>query len=231
MEAARRPFAHRARALLGKISTPWRPDALHDYMHAKVTVADDLVFLGSYNLSNSGQQNAENVLEIVDAELADRMARFIDDLRGATRRWNCRPMFGLSRRRVLLILVILGVACLAGALSLAGGPYLATFGVSTLALAGLAWLVSLATEAIGEHFGPAVTGVLQSTLGNLPELFVVFFALRAGELVVAADASSGRCSRTRCWSWAPSSSSALAARPTGVMRFHPRLPKDTRRCS
>jgi phosphatidylserine/phosphatidylglycerophosphate/cardiolipin synthase-like enzyme len=66
----------------GKISTPWRPDALHDYMHAKVTVADDLVFLGSYNLSNSGQQNAENVLEIVDAELADRMARFIDDLRG-----------------------------------------------------------------------------------------------------------------------------------------------------
>ena len=65
----------------GKVSTPWRPDAMHDYMHAKVTVADDLVFLGSYNLSNSGQQNAENVLEIVDPLLADRMARFVDELR------------------------------------------------------------------------------------------------------------------------------------------------------
>ena len=36
-------------------------------MHAKVTVADDVVFLGSFNLSHSGEQNAENVLEIHDA--------------------------------------------------------------------------------------------------------------------------------------------------------------------
>ena len=65
----------------GKVSTPWRPDATHDYMHAKITVADDIVFLGSYNLSNSGQQNAENVLEIADPALAERMASFVDDLR------------------------------------------------------------------------------------------------------------------------------------------------------
>jgi phosphatidylserine/phosphatidylglycerophosphate/cardiolipin synthase-like enzyme len=50
-------------------------------MHAKVTVADDIVFLGSYNLSNSGQQNAENVLEIDDPALAQRIALFVDDLR------------------------------------------------------------------------------------------------------------------------------------------------------
>ena len=37
----------------------------------------------------------------------------------------------------------------------------------------------------GDHFGPAVTGVLQATLGNLPEFFVVVFALSAGEVVVA----------------------------------------------
>ncbi len=37
----------------------------------------------------------------------------------------------------------------------------------------------------GRKFGPAVTGALQSTLGNLPELFIVLFALSAGELVVA----------------------------------------------
>jgi phosphatidylserine/phosphatidylglycerophosphate/cardiolipin synthase-like enzyme len=71
---ARAPFA-------GKASTPWRPGAVHDYMHAKVTVADDIVFLGSYNLSNSGQQNAENVLEIADPALAQRIALFVDDLR------------------------------------------------------------------------------------------------------------------------------------------------------
>jgi phosphatidylserine/phosphatidylglycerophosphate/cardiolipin synthase-like enzyme len=64
----------------GKASTPWRPGATHDYMHAKVTVADHIVFLGSYNLSNSGEMNAENVLEIADLELADRMAAFIDSL-------------------------------------------------------------------------------------------------------------------------------------------------------
>jgi phosphatidylserine/phosphatidylglycerophosphate/cardiolipin synthase-like enzyme len=66
----------------GKVSTPWRPDATHDYMHAKVTVADDIVFLGSYNLSGSGEDNAENVLEITDPALAERMAGYIDDLRG-----------------------------------------------------------------------------------------------------------------------------------------------------
>jgi phosphatidylserine/phosphatidylglycerophosphate/cardiolipin synthase-like enzyme len=66
----------------GKVSTPWRPGATHDYMHAKVTVADDIVFLGSYNLSGSGEDNAENVLEISDPALAERMAGYIDGLRG-----------------------------------------------------------------------------------------------------------------------------------------------------
>jgi len=50
-------------------------------MHAKVTVADDVTFVGSYNLSHSGEENAENVLEIKDAAIADRLAAFIDQLR------------------------------------------------------------------------------------------------------------------------------------------------------
>jgi phosphatidylserine/phosphatidylglycerophosphate/cardiolipin synthase-like enzyme len=65
----------------GKPSTPWQPDSLHDFMHAKVTVADDTVFLGSFNLSRSGEENAENVLEITDPELAGRLATFIDTVR------------------------------------------------------------------------------------------------------------------------------------------------------
>ena len=58
-----------------------RPGSVHDYMHAKVTVADDVVFVGSFNLSHSGEMNAENVLEIADAELSDRLAAFVDGVR------------------------------------------------------------------------------------------------------------------------------------------------------
>ena len=54
---------------------------VHDYMHAKVTVADDVVFLGSFNLSHSGEMNAENVLEIHDPALAERLAGFVDSVR------------------------------------------------------------------------------------------------------------------------------------------------------
>jgi phosphatidylserine/phosphatidylglycerophosphate/cardiolipin synthase-like enzyme len=66
----------------GKPSTQYSPETPHDFMHAKVTVADDWVFAGSFNLSRSGEQNAENVLELQDAELADRLAAYIDEVRG-----------------------------------------------------------------------------------------------------------------------------------------------------
>ncbi len=66
----------------GKPSTPWEPEGTpHDFMHAKVTVADDVVFLGSFNLSRSGERNAEDMLEIHDAGLADRLAAFVDEVR------------------------------------------------------------------------------------------------------------------------------------------------------
>src|SRR6476661_10676464 len=66
----------------GKRSEPWLPTgSLHNFMHAKIVVADDVVFVGSFNLSHSGEKNAENVLEIADAALADRLAGFIDGIR------------------------------------------------------------------------------------------------------------------------------------------------------
>ena len=66
----------------GKPSTPWEPEGTpHDFMHAKVTVADDVVFTGSFNLSRSGERNAEDVLEIHDAELAERLAAYVDEVR------------------------------------------------------------------------------------------------------------------------------------------------------
>jgi phosphatidylserine/phosphatidylglycerophosphate/cardiolipin synthase-like enzyme len=67
--------------LSGKQSTPWTPESVHDFMHAKIVVADDAVFLGSFNLSRSGERNAENMLEIDDAGLAERLAVFVDEIR------------------------------------------------------------------------------------------------------------------------------------------------------
>ena len=78
-------------AFHGKASTPYAPGAVHDYMHAKVTVADDTVFLGSFNLSRSGEENAENVLEIADAALAERLAAWIDGLRERYPALEARP--------------------------------------------------------------------------------------------------------------------------------------------
>src|SRR6476620_7375148 len=55
-----------------------------------------------------------------------------------------------------------------------------SFGATAAALALLAMVVGDATEQLGSRLGPGATGVLQSGLGNLPELFVAIFALRAG---------------------------------------------------
>ena len=65
----------------GKDSTPYGDGTTHDFMHAKVCVCDDTVFVGSFNLSRSGEKNAENILEIQDAVLADRLAAFVDLVR------------------------------------------------------------------------------------------------------------------------------------------------------
>jgi len=81
----------------GKESTPWnRSGSPHDFMHAKVLVADDTVFVGSYNLSRSGESNAENVLELEDPPLAERLAGFVDEVRG---RYPALAMQFLSRPR------------------------------------------------------------------------------------------------------------------------------------
>ena len=65
----------------GKNSQPYGDGTVHDFMHAKITVCDDTSFVGSFNLSRSGERNAENVLEIEDAGIADRLAAFVDDVR------------------------------------------------------------------------------------------------------------------------------------------------------
>jgi Ca2+:H+ antiporter len=87
--------------------------------------------------------------------------------------------------------------------------------------------VSFATEQLGEHFGPAVTGMLQSTLGNLPELFVVFFALQKGQLVVAQTALVGSILANGLLVLGLVIVVGARREPDGLMRFSKRLPRDT----
>jgi phosphatidylserine/phosphatidylglycerophosphate/cardiolipin synthase-like enzyme len=65
----------------GKESTPYGAGTVHDFMHAKVCVCDDTVFVGSFNLSRSGEKNAENVLELEDPAIAEQLAGFVDEVR------------------------------------------------------------------------------------------------------------------------------------------------------
>jgi Ca2+:H+ antiporter len=125
-----------------------------------------------------------------------------------------------------LMAAIGAVTIAAGAAHYAGAPALLTFAIATVALAGLAWIVSFATEQVGERFGPAVTGVLQSTLGNLPEFFVVVFALSAGEIVVARTSIIGSIFANALLVLGLVIIAGCHQSADGVMRFQARLPKD-----
>lgn len=72
-----------------------------------------------------------------------------------------------------------------------GGGAVLAFICSACAVALLASLVGRSVEQLGDRFGPGATGVLQSALGNLPELFICLFALKAGLVVVVQAALIG----------------------------------------
>jgi Ca2+:H+ antiporter len=80
---------------------------------------------------------------------------------------------------------------LAGITNYAHANAVLAFLCSAVAVALLASLVGRSVEQLGERFGPGATGVLQSALGNLPELFIAFFALQAGLLTVVQSALIG----------------------------------------
>ena len=69
--------------------------------------------------------------------------------------------------------------------------------------------------------------LLQSTLGNLPEFFVVLFALQAGQLVVAETAILGSILVNALLVLGLVIVAGARRAPDGVMRFSPRLPNDT----
>jgi len=103
----------------------------------------------------------------------------------------------------------------------------AIFLLAGVALGGVAWVVGVATESVGARFGPAVTGALQSTLGNLPELLIVLFALSAGEVVVAQTSILGSLFANALLVLGLAIVAGARAADGEVMRFSKRLPNDT----
>jgi Ca2+:H+ antiporter len=94
------------------------------------------------------------------------------------------------RAQILIVIGIVGMASTVG-LRLAGGSDTLIFIVAAITLAGLAGLVGEATDEVGARLGPATTGILQSALGNLPELFISIFALQAGLVVLVQTSLIG----------------------------------------
>jgi Ca2+:H+ antiporter len=84
----------------------------------------------------------------------------------------------LSRADRVIVAASAVLAAVAGVLHYGHGNNVATFVVSGFALAVLAALVGRSVEQVADRLGSGATGVVQSALGNLPELFVCIFALR-----------------------------------------------------
>jgi len=122
---------------------------------------------------------------------------------------------------------VLAVVVVGGILHFADADPVVTFIVCGIALGGVAWTIGIATEAVGARFGPAVTGALQSTLGNLPELFIVLFALSAGELVVAQFSILGSLFANALLVLGLTIAAGSATQRGGTMSFGARLPNDT----
>ena len=83
-----------------------------------------------------------------------------------------------SDRRLLSLVV--GVCAAAGILNNAQGNPVVSFFISAIALGAIARLLVRSVEAVSERIGRGMNGLLQSILGNLPEIFVILFALNAG---------------------------------------------------
>jgi Ca2+:H+ antiporter len=102
-----------------------------------------------------------------------------------------RVLATFGRNATILGIVAVGATAATFVLRQTGGDHVVVFVVSAVALAGLAGLVGEGTDQLGHRFGPGATGVLQSALGNLPELFISIFSLQAGLVVVVQTALIG----------------------------------------
>jgi Ca2+:H+ antiporter len=93
-----------------------------------------------------------------------------------------------ERKDVVVMAASAGLVGLAGAAHVMHAGDIGNFVACALALAGVAHVIGEATDQAGNHLSPSATGILQSAVGSLPELFVCIFSLQAG-LVTVVQAS------------------------------------------
>ncbi|MFM9910410.1 MAG: hypothetical protein ACKVOW_13740 [Chitinophagaceae bacterium] len=86
----------------------------------------------------------------------------------------------MDKNELRTISIAIIVTAIAGILHYTHANAVFGFIVTAIALAFVAMIVGDAREQLGSRMSPGATGILQSALGNLPELFVCIFALRAG---------------------------------------------------
>jgi Ca2+:H+ antiporter len=132
---------------------------------------------------------------------------------------------GRTERIVLATVVVFTI--LAGLAHYGGWASLVAFGFATIALAGLSHVVATGVEGVGELLGPGIAGFMQATLGNLPELFLVIFALREGEAIVAQSTVLGSIFSNALLVLGIVIVVGSRKAPDGVMRFGHRLANDT----
>lgn len=65
------------------------------------------------------------------------------------------------------------------------------FAVAALAIIPLAAVLGNSTEALAEHTGPAIGGLLNATMGNATELIISFFMLRSGHVEIVKASLAG----------------------------------------
>ncbi len=97
----------------------------------------------------------------------------------------------VTRRDVIELGVATVLVGLAAVAHFADAKPVVAFALAALAIAVLARLVGGATEQLGGRVGPSAAGVVQSALGNLPELFIALFALHQGLVGVVQSALVG----------------------------------------
>ena len=97
----------------------------------------------------------------------------------------------MSRRDIVELVIAAVLVAIAGVVHYAGVNAVASFLVAAIAIAMLARIVGGATEHLGSRLGSSVAGVVQSALGNLPELFIALFALHDGLIMVVQAALVG----------------------------------------
>jgi len=97
----------------------------------------------------------------------------------------------MDRKEKIVTVLAASATIVAAVLHYSHANEVLSFAITAAALALLAMIVGDATEQLGSRMGPGATGILQSALGNLPELFVCIFALRAGLSTVVQAALIG----------------------------------------